>query len=90
MPARHRDLPAGFLEHLAVQRRDRVLAPVDPAAGQLELGHRLGLMRRQDAVALQQHRIDPGPAPIALPGLHRLAIASDHAAPLGPSVALPI
>jgi hypothetical protein len=55
-------------QHLAVQRGDGMLAPVDPAAGQLELGHRLGLMRGKDVVAFQKHRIEPGPAGIALPG----------------------
>jgi hypothetical protein len=52
-----------------VQRRDRLFAPVDPAAGQLEFGHRRGLMRRKDVVALQKHRINSGAAGIALPGL---------------------
>jgi hypothetical protein len=41
-------------------------------------------------VALQKDRIDARSAGIALPGFHRIAVASDHALPLGPAVALPI
>jgi len=74
----HGDLPAGFLEHFAVERGDRMFAPVDPAARQLQLGHRLGLMRRKDVVAPQQDGIDARPAGIAPPGFGRFAEASDH------------
>jgi len=78
----HLDLPAGFLDHLAVQGGNRLLSGIDAAAGQLELGYRGLLKGCQDAVAPQQNRIDPRPAPIALARLHRLSIASDHGPPL--------
>jgi hypothetical protein len=52
-------LPAGLFHHLAVQRGDRVFAGVDAAAGQLEFGCRLGLMRHQDLGAPRSARHRP-------------------------------
>lgn len=74
-------MPAGFLHHFAVQRGNRVFALVDTAPGQLKLGDRGGLVGDQHRIAIQQHRINSGPPPVALPRLDRFAIPPDRHAP---------
>ena len=81
-------MPAGFLHHLTVQGGDRMLSGVYAAAGQLKFGGRRLLKGGQQLIPLQQHRIDAGAPLVALPCLHRLAIAPYH--PLDPELALPI
>ena len=81
-PARSGDAPAGFLHHFAVQSGQRVFARINAAAGKLEFVIWFGLMGQQDVIAAQQDGIDPGAATVNLPRHHRLAVASDHDAPL--------
>jgi hypothetical protein len=81
-PAGNSDFPACFFKDFAVKRGYRLLATVNAAARQLELWYRLGLVGCKDVVALQKHRINPRSASVTLARLYRLAIASDHVAPL--------
>ena len=89
-PAVDGDLPAGLFKDLAVQRGDRVFAGVDAAAGQLEFGCRLGLMRDQDLGAPPQHGIDPRSETVSLAGLHGFAETADHGRPLVMAPVAPI
>jgi hypothetical protein len=73
-------MPPGFFEHLPMKRSYRVLALVNPATWQLKLWRRFGLMCAKQRPIERKDRINPRPAPVALPALHRLAISPDHAA----------
>lgn len=86
----NRDAPAGFLQHLAMQGRDRVFALVNSTAGQLNFWARLHLHSSQQAVTQRQDGIDTGSARVALPCFWRIAIPSDHDFALGAEVALTI
>jgi hypothetical protein len=78
-PARCRDMPAGLLINFAVQRPHRVLALVDPAAGQLQLRIGLALESQQKVPPARQDCVNPRPQPVLLTGPHRFAIPPDHA-----------
>lgn len=77
-PAGGRDAPAGLFADLAMQRAQDRLARVDPAARQLELGFRLGLVGHQNRSAAQQNRIDTTTQAIAPPVLTWLTESADH------------
>jgi hypothetical protein len=59
-----------------------VFTRIDATTGKLKLVVRFGLMGKQDVIATHQDGIDPGTAAVNLPREYRLAVASDHDAPL--------
>jgi hypothetical protein len=59
-----------------------MFARINAATGKLEFVIWFGLMGEQNVIAAQQDGIDPGTAAVNLPREYRLAVASDHDAPL--------
>ena len=70
--------PAGFLSHFAVQGGNGLLSPVDPAAGQLKLRHRRGLVCQQQPVTARQYRVDARSPPVVLVRPFAVAKSRDH------------
>ena len=74
--------PTGFLNHLAVKRRQRRFPRINPAAGQLIFRMRVLLMGYQNLLTPQQNGINPVPHSVGLIKTGRFTDTLDHNVPL--------
>lgn len=73
-----RDMPAGFLEHFAMQCRDRRFTRIDAATGQLYFWVRFALMRDEELTPVRQQGIRAGTSCVLSAVQRRLSETSDH------------